>query len=129
MLLDILFNVAYLVISVVLVFLILIQSSKGAGLAGAFGAGGGSESFLGAASSATVVVKAALGFAVAFLLLTLVHGFLPHYQPTGSAIAGVENSSGYMTVTESIENDAATEQDRNALQDDSASEPAAAPAE
>lgn len=82
--LSFLFLVIYLAVCVVLVFLILIQSSKGTGLAGAFGSGGGSESFLGAASSATVVMKAAVGFAIGFLFLNLAYSFLPRDIPTDS---------------------------------------------
>ncbi len=104
--LEFLYALVYLVVCIILIFLILIQSSKGSGLQGAFGAGGGSaDSFMGAASSATVVVKAAIGFSIAFLLLTISYSFMPHEKKIDSVMN--ETAAGLMSIDEAQTQDAA----------------------
>lgn len=56
----------YAVVCLSLIFLILIQESKGEGLSGVFGGGGGSQTLFGS-SAPTVVHKATIYFAVAFM--------------------------------------------------------------
>ena len=66
--------VLYPIVCIVLVFLILIQQSKGEGLAGAFGGGGGSQTLFGA-STPHVFQKITLYFAIGFLLFAFILQF------------------------------------------------------
>lgn len=78
--------IIYLIVCAALILLILLQASRGTGLSGAFGTGGGAENFLGAASSATVVMKIAIGCAIAFLVLSITFTMLPHEQRVNSVM-------------------------------------------
>jgi len=64
-------QVAYIAVCLGLIFLVLIQESKGEGLSGVFGGGGGSQTLFGS-SAPTVVHKATIWCAVLFMGL----GFL-----------------------------------------------------
>ena len=68
--------ILHVLTSVCLIAIILMQSAKGEGLAGAFGMGGGAQSLFGA-DTATVLTKGtvvlAIIFAVTTLSLMLVH--------------------------------------------------------
>ena len=81
--LSVLLTLLYLSVCVGLIFFVLIQASKGSGLSGAFGAIGGGESLFGASGSYSLVVKVSVGLAVAFLILSILFGYLPHYQKKG----------------------------------------------
>lgn len=80
---TVLLTLVYVVVCVGLIFFVLIQSSKGSGLSGAFGALGGGESLFGATGSYSLVVKISVGLAVAFLFLSVLFGFLPKSRETG----------------------------------------------
>lgn len=66
-----LFIVIYLVVCVALTIVILLQSSKGGGLAGAFGGGGGMGAVFGGRGAATFLSRVTTVLAVVFLLLAL----------------------------------------------------------
>lgn len=88
-LLWMLVQAAYAVACVLLIFLILIQESKGEGLTGVFGGGGGSQTLFGS-SAPTVVHRATIYCAVLFIGL----GFLlmfrtPSQKPGGSIMEGM----------------------------------------
>lgn len=55
-----------------LVFIVLIQQSKGSGLGGVFGGGGGGEALFGGRGAAPFLIKATTVFAVMFMLTSLV---------------------------------------------------------
>ena len=65
--------VLFLLCSVLLILLILIQKGRGAGLAGAFGGGGGQSAF--GTKTADVLTKATAALTAVFFLLALVTGW------------------------------------------------------
>lgn len=94
---------AYVVACVLLIFLVLIQESKGEGLAGVFGGGGGSQTLFGS-SAPTVVHKATIYCAVLFMGL----GFLlmfrtPTRRPVESVIPDTVSTAPVETSTEGEE--------------------------
>ncbi|HKJ67867.1 MAG TPA: preprotein translocase subunit SecG [bacterium] len=63
----------HVLVAITLIVVILMQSSKGGGLSGAFGgAGGGSQSLFGGRGAASFLQKVTVGLAVMFMLLALV---------------------------------------------------------
>jgi preprotein translocase subunit SecG len=60
-------TVLHIIITVSLIFLVLIQDSKGGGM-GAFGGGGNANSVLGATGATTLAAKLTQWFAVAFAI-------------------------------------------------------------
>jgi len=54
----VLFLILHVLISLVLIVVVLLQSGKGGGLAGAFGGGGGSQAIFGGRGAATFLSKA-----------------------------------------------------------------------
>lgn len=63
-------TVLHIIITVSLIFLVLVQDSKGGGM-GAFGGGGNSNTVLGATGATTLANKLTKGFAVAFAISCL----------------------------------------------------------
>ena len=68
---SILLNVAVLLLSLMLIFIVLIQRGKGGGLAGAFGGVGGSSPF--GSRAADQFVKVTLYLAAVWVLLIMIH--------------------------------------------------------
>ncbi|MFQ5770338.1 MAG: preprotein translocase subunit SecG [bacterium] len=68
--------VIYLLVCFALTIVILLQSSKGGGLAGAFGGGGGMGAVFGGRGAATFLSRVTTGLAIAFLSLSLLISFL-----------------------------------------------------
>ena len=68
---SIVLNVAILVISLLLIFIVLIQRGKGGGLAGAFGGTGGSSPFGSRAGDA--FTKVTLYMAGVWILVIMIH--------------------------------------------------------
>lgn len=66
----------FIVVQLVLIGLILVQRSKGGGLSGAFGGGGGSDTFLGAIQNKEIV-KVTTYLAVGFVFLAILLDFIP----------------------------------------------------
>ena len=62
---------AYIIVSIFLVLVVLLQTGKKADLAGAFG-GGGSQTALGTRGAANLLTKLTTGAAVMFMVLALV---------------------------------------------------------
>jgi preprotein translocase subunit SecG len=99
-LLWIITQAVYVIACVLLIFFVLIQESKGEGLAGVFGGGGGSQTLFGS-SAPTVVHKATIYCAILFMGL----GFLLMFRtPTrttgGSVMEGVATSPPTATSAE-----------------------------
>jgi preprotein translocase subunit SecG len=63
--------IIYLIACIALTIVILLQSSKGGGLAGAFGGGGGMGAVFGGRGAATFLSRVTTGLAIVFLLLAL----------------------------------------------------------
>ncbi|KPJ50521.1 hypothetical protein AMJ40_02645 [candidate division TA06 bacterium DG_26] len=62
----------HILVCVCLVFIVLIQQSRGAGLSSVFGGGGGGESLFGGRGAAPFLVKATTVLAIMFMLTSLV---------------------------------------------------------
>ncbi|NIA22424.1 MAG: preprotein translocase subunit SecG [Anaerolineaceae bacterium] len=72
--------ILFLLCSVLLILLILIQKGRGAGLAGAFGGGGGQSAF--GTKTADVLTKATAVLTAIFFLLALVSGWYLNREPS-----------------------------------------------
>jgi len=94
MFLYVLLCLVHIVICVALVFFILIQSNKGMGLSGAFGAVGGSDSIFGSSGSLNMLVKISLTLSVLFALTSLA---LTVFPPPRSELSLVGGGSGAAT--------------------------------
>jgi preprotein translocase subunit SecG len=67
----------FVVISICICFLVLIQSDKGGGISGAIGGGlGGANSLLGTQDTANILTRGTVGFGVAFFILCIFMSFL-----------------------------------------------------
>ena len=69
--------ILFIVDSVLLMIVILLQDSKGQGLAGAFGGGGFSTSMFGGRGAATFLSKATTYLGTAFLVLAIFISLIP----------------------------------------------------
>jgi preprotein translocase subunit SecG len=69
--LSIILNVVVILLSLVMVFFILIQRGKGGGLAGAFGAAGGSSAF--GSRAGDTLMKVTLYLAAVWVLVIMIH--------------------------------------------------------
>jgi len=107
--LTVLLTFVYILVCAGLVFFILIQSSKGSGLSGAFGALGGSDSLFGATGSYTLVVKISVGLAMAFLVFSLLFGFLPRTPQKGVMDQYLEQHGTFVSMEEMVQTSADTE--------------------
>lgn len=71
--------IIYVLVCVALIVIVLLQSGKGEGLAGVFGAGGGSQTLFGARTG-DVLTKSTTVLAILFMLLSLGLAFLSGHQ-------------------------------------------------
>jgi len=76
----------YFAVCAALIFFILIQSNKGMGLSGAFGAMGASDSVFGSSGGLNVVMKITIGLVVVYALSTLTLSVVPPPVRTGGII-------------------------------------------
>ncbi len=81
-----LFALIYIAICVALIFFILIQSNKGMGLSGAFGAMGAGDSVFGSSGGMNVMIKITIGLSVVFALSTLALTVFPPPSRSGGII-------------------------------------------
>lgn len=73
-------SIIFLLCSLLLIMLILIQKGRGAGLAGAFGGAGGHSAF--GTKTADILTKITAGLAVVFFLLSIVTAaYLKYHTP------------------------------------------------
>lgn len=63
-------------VCLVLILVVLLQSSKGSGLAGAFGGGGGGQTMFGGQETATFLSRLTTYLAILFMVLSLLLAFL-----------------------------------------------------
>ena len=68
---SILLNVVIILVSLMLMFIILIQRGKGGGLAGAFGGAGGSSAF--GSKAGDTLMKVTLYLAAGWIFLIMIH--------------------------------------------------------
>lgn len=64
--------ILFVPVCILLILIVLLQAGKGGGLAGAFGLGGGGQTFLGARGAADFLSKLTIYLAIAFMFLALV---------------------------------------------------------
>ncbi|MGB8658264.1 MAG: preprotein translocase subunit SecG [Candidatus Zixiibacteriota bacterium] len=84
-----LLTMLHVIICIALVMVVLMQSAKGEGLAGAFGGSGITGAVFGGRGAATFLSKATTVLAIAFFLSCIVLSFL---APTGGSRAGATSS-------------------------------------
>lgn len=76
----------HIVICVALIFFVLIQSNKGMGLSGAFGAMGAGDSVFGSSGGMNILIKITIGLCLAFTLSTVT---LTVVQPPARSGGGI----------------------------------------
>lgn len=83
----ILMTVIHILVCLFLIIAVLLQSSKGQGLAAALGGGGGSSSVLGGRSAASFLSKATTVLATVFMLSSLVQAVMVRTAETAPTTA------------------------------------------
>jgi preprotein translocase subunit SecG len=84
-----LLTMLHVIICIALIMVVLMQSAKGEGLAGAFGGSGITGAVFGGRGAATFLSKATTVLAIAFFISCLVLSFL---SPAGGSRAGSQSS-------------------------------------
>lgn len=101
---QLLISFVFVVICFILIVLILMQKGRGGGLTGAFGAGGGSDTFLGTIQNKEIV-RWTTYLAIAFLLLAVVRDFAPPTRSAGDVgdlTVGTTTTAPAPTTAESV---------------------------
>jgi len=86
------FQIIHVVVCLLLVLIVLLQSGKGADLAGAFG-GGGSQTAFGARGTATFLSKLTTGAAVIFMLTSFTLSLLTSQNESRSIMQDAPTTS------------------------------------
>jgi preprotein translocase subunit SecG len=81
----------HIIISLALIVVVLLQSGKGGGLAGAFGGGGGMGTVFGGQAAATFLTKATRYLATAFMVTALAMALLVKTRTEGTVASELEN--------------------------------------
>lgn len=81
----------HVLISLALIVVVLLQSGKGGGLAGAFGGGGGVGAVFGGQAAATFLTKATRYLATAFMITALSMALLVRTRSEGTVASEVQN--------------------------------------
>jgi preprotein translocase subunit SecG len=81
----------HVLISLGLIVVVLLQSGKGGGLAGAFGGGGGMGAVFGGQAAATFLTKATRYLATAFMVTALAMALLVKTRHEGTVASEVQN--------------------------------------
>jgi preprotein translocase subunit SecG len=81
----------HVLISLALIVVVLLQSGKGGGLAGAFGGGGGVGAVFGGQAAATFLTKATRYLATAFMITALTMALLVKTRTEGTVASEVGN--------------------------------------
>ena len=85
-----LLTVLHIFVCIFLTVSILLQSSKGGGLAGTFGGSGAMGAVFGGRGAATFLSKVTTGLAVAFMLIALLLGFMSRGRVDQSSLVAQE---------------------------------------
>ena len=81
----------HILISLTLIVVVLLQSGKGGGLAGAFGGGGGVGAVFGGQAAATFLTKATRYLATAFMVTALSMALFVKTRSEGTVASEVQN--------------------------------------
>lgn len=84
----------HILVCIFLVIVILLQSSKGSGLAGAFGGMGGAGAIFGGRGAATFLSKLTTVLAVLFMLSSVTHSFISRSATTPNSLIQEEARKG-----------------------------------
>ena len=84
----------HVVICILLVMVILLQSSKGSGLAGAFGGGGGAGAVFGGRGAATFLSKVTTTLAILFMLSNIGHSIISKRSSAPKSLIQQEAEKG-----------------------------------
>jgi preprotein translocase subunit SecG len=84
---SILVSIIHVIVCLILILVVLLQSGKGADLAGAFG-GGGSQTAFGARGTATFLSKLTTGAAIVFMLTSLTLSLITSKGRSSSLMQG-----------------------------------------
>jgi preprotein translocase subunit SecG len=113
----------YIIVSVALTIVILLQSSKGGGLAGAFGGSGAAGAVFGGRGAATFLSKTTTVLATAFLVLSLILALMSRTSTAARGLVEQERERQSTSATSGIpivpENPATTQPSPPAAQPDS----------
>ncbi len=101
----------HILICVALIIVVLLQSSKGEGLAGAFGGGGISGAVFGGRGAASFLSKSTSVLAIVYMVSCLGLSFLSSSQRTAATTTEVKSA-----VTDAAQQDAARQQQQAAQQ-------------
>ncbi len=71
--------IVYVIVCIALIVIVLLQSGKGDGLAGVFGAGGGSQTLFGSRTG-DVLTKSTTALAILFMVLSLALAFFSGHR-------------------------------------------------
>ena len=82
--------VIHVLVSIMLTVSILLQSSKGGGLAGTFGGSGAMGAVFGGRGAATFLSKLTTGLAISFMLIALLLGFMTRGNVDQSSLVAQE---------------------------------------
>lgn len=86
--------ITHIVVCVLLILIVLLQASKGAGLSGLFGGGGGGETIFGGTSGNTFLRKVTTVLAIAFMCTSLFLTFISLRQPIRTVTEKIIPSAG-----------------------------------
>ena len=89
----------HIIVSFALVVVVLLQSSKGGGLAGTFGGSGTSGGVFGGRGAAPFLVKATTTFAILFMVTSISLNFVGKKTTAKSALERIEMESGVASET------------------------------
>jgi preprotein translocase subunit SecG len=81
----------HVLISLALIVVVLLQSGKGGGLAGAFGGGGGVGAVFGGQAAATFLTKSTRYLATAFMITAISMALLVKTRSEGTVASEVQN--------------------------------------
>src|SRR6476661_3342668 len=98
---TILLTIVHVIVCLLLILIVLLQSGKGADLAGAFG-GGGSQTAFGARGTATFLSKLTTGAAVVFMLTSFSLSLFSSRQKGSSVMEGAKKPPAKQTAPASI---------------------------
>lgn len=96
-----LLSLFHVFLCVILVLIILLQSNKGLGLSGAFGAFGGSESVFGSSGSMNILVKITIGIAAVFVISSFTLTMITPPSDSGSIMQQEQSLSVQEMVNQS----------------------------
>lgn len=86
--------IIHVFVCIILTIVILLQSSKGGGLAGVFGGGGGMGAVFGGRGAASFLSKLTTALAIIFMVISLILGLITKGGTGSSSIVSEERTRG-----------------------------------